>query len=224
MLFQVLHLHMQVRPQPLLSLLQGQQATAMPFLMAHRLAMLGRPQVRSNTVNYFLVLTDFVIAGDEANAIQTAPSVAKVDSMFPLVRPATYDNKPFDVMQHVGNLSPFQSVDSSAFGLPGASAAIPKGCSLNQVHLLHRHGARYPTADAGTSKFAANIHAAASNGTGFTATGPLSFLNTWTYKLGAEILTPFGRGQLFNLGVGFRVKYGEYSLNKFRSGCSYCAM
>ncbi|KAF5349760.1 hypothetical protein D9758_010177 [Tetrapyrgos nigripes] len=53
------------------------------------------------------------------------------------------------------------------------------------------------------------LHVAANNGTGFTASGPLEFLNTWTYKLGSEILTPFGRSQLFNLGVGFRVKYGE---------------
>lgn len=63
--------------------------------------------------------------------------------------------------------------------------------------------------------------------------GDLAFLNGWKYKvsygddlddqaeltescwgalacfqLGAEILTPFGRAQLFNLGVSFRTKYG----------------
>ncbi|KAF8167786.1 histidine phosphatase superfamily [Crassisporium funariophilum] len=147
--------------------------------------------------------------GDEANAIATAPAVAKVDSIFPLVRPNTLDASkkgiPFDILQHVGSLSPWQSVDS--FGLPDASAVIPKGCSVKQVHLLHRHGARYPTGDASTATFAANIHAAAT--AGLTVSGALSFLNTWTYKLGAETLTPFGRSQLFDLGVGFRVKYGE---------------
>lgn len=40
------------------------------------------------------------------------------------------------------------------------------------------------------------------------STGNLSFLNEWTYPLGLEILTPFGREQLFNLGVSFRTKYG----------------
>jgi len=40
-------------------------------------------------------------------------------------------------------------------------------------------------------------------------TGNLSFLNDWSYKLGAELLTPFGREELFNLGVSFRVKYGH---------------
>jgi hypothetical protein len=40
------------------------------------------------------------------------------------------------------------------------------------------------------------------------ATGRLAFLNEWTYKLGEEVLTPFGRQQLYNLGVGMRLKYG----------------
>ena len=31
---------------------------------------------------------------------------------------------------------------------------------------------------------------------GWTASGDLEFLNGWEYKLGSEILTPFGRGQL----------------------------
>ncbi|KAH9486630.1 3-phytase A [Psilocybe cubensis] len=147
--------------------------------------------------------------GDEANAIATAPVNAKVDNFFPLINPGAQDtkkNKPFDVLVHAGSLSPWQSVDS--FGLPDASPVIPQGCELVQAHLLHRHGARYPTSGSGPANFAAKVHAAAT-GAGFSATGALSFLNTWTYKLGAELLTPFGRSQLFNLGVGFRVKYGE---------------
>jgi hypothetical protein len=87
-----------------------------------------------------------------------------------------------------------KSVDS--FGLPWAAPQIPDGCDLQQVHLLHRHGARYPTSGGGgPASFAAKIHSAAS-GNGFTAKGSIRFLNTWTYKLGAEILTPFGREQL----------------------------
>ncbi|PPQ67076.1 hypothetical protein CVT25_005677 [Psilocybe cyanescens] len=147
--------------------------------------------------------------GDEANAIATAPVIAKVDSFFPLINLGAQDtkkNKPFDVLVHAGNLSPWQTVDS--FGLPNASPVIPQGCEIIQAHLLHRHGARYPTTGSGPANFAAKVHAAATGG-GFLATGALSFLNTWTYKLGAETLTPFGRSQLFNLGIGFRVKYGE---------------
>lgn len=86
------------------------------------------------------------------------------------------------------------SVDT--FGLPEASARIPQGCGLNQVHLLHRHGARYPTGGGiGPAAFAAKIHSAAT-GSGFSATGALEFLNTWVYKLGEEILTPFGREEM----------------------------
>jgi hypothetical protein len=147
--------------------------------------------------------------GDEAFAIETAPSVAKMNNVFPLVQPNAQDStkgKPFDVLARQGNLSPWQSVDS--FGLPDASPLAPKGCEVKQVHLVHRHGARYPTSDGGTAAFAARLNAVA-NSTGFSASGDLGFLNTWTYKLGAEILTPFGRSQVFELGVGFRVKYGN---------------
>jgi len=86
------------------------------------------------------------------------------------------------------------SVES--FGLPGASPIVPEGCGINAVHLLMRHGARYPTSDSGLSEFASDIHAAASK-EDLSVTGDLEFLATWTYKLGAEILTPFGRNSLY---------------------------
>ncbi|KAJ7697690.1 histidine phosphatase superfamily [Mycena rosella] len=146
--------------------------------------------------------------GDEAAAIVTAPAVAQVDTFFPLINPGT-SGKPstaFDVVHHFGNLAPWRSVKS--LGLPDASALVPSGCQLDQVHLLHRHGARYPTTGAPPSAFATLLHALAST-TGVNVTGPLTFLSTWEYKLGAENLTPFGRSQLFDLGVGFRVKYGD---------------
>ncbi|KAJ7122307.1 phosphoglycerate mutase-like protein [Mycena epipterygia] len=146
--------------------------------------------------------------GDEAEAVATAPSVAKVDSFFPLINPGTSGKtgSNFDVVHQFGNLAPWQSVPS--LGLPNASAQIPSGCSLDAVHLVHRHGAWYPTTGAPPSAFATLLHELAST-TGINATGPASFLATWEYKLGAEILTPFGRSQLFDLGVGFRVKYGD---------------
>ncbi|KAF8998408.1 histidine phosphatase superfamily [Cyathus striatus] len=144
--------------------------------------------------------------GDEPEAIATAPTFAHVDSIFPLIQP-NKSTPNFDITQHWGNLSPWQSV--SSFGLD-ASPLIPSGCELTQVHLLHRHGARYPTTNSATPNFATKVHAAATAaGKGFSASGPLEFLNTWKFRLGAEILTPFGRSELFNLGVGFSVKYGD---------------
>ncbi|KAJ7203029.1 acid phosphatase [Mycena pura] len=152
--------------------------------------------------------------GDEAEAIVTAPSVAKMESVFPLINPATADDaknsasssdSAFDVLHNLGNLAPWKSVES--FGLPDSSPQIPSGCKLDQVHLVHRHGARYPMAGTAPTQFSAALHGLAAT-TGVNVTGPLTFLSTWEYKLGAEILTPFGRSQLFDLGVGFRVKYG----------------
>ncbi|KAI0044628.1 phosphoglycerate mutase-like protein [Auriscalpium vulgare] len=149
--------------------------------------------------------------GDEAFAIETAPALASFKNTAPIVAPDTADHKgaQFDVIKSWGNLAPMRSVDPGFFGLPDASPVVPKGCSINQVHILHRHGARYPTSGSAPAAFAGRIHNATVNGTGFSATGPLEFLNTWTFKLGAEILTPLGRQQLYELGVNSRVRYGD---------------
>lgn len=151
--------------------------------------------------------------GAEPASIVTAVPFPKVDNAFPLSKPKTANgaDNTFNVMRHWGNLSPMYSVES--FGLPDASPIIPKGCGINAVHLLMRHGARYPTSGEGVSEFASDIHAAAST-QGFSVTGDLEFLATWTYKLGAELLTPFGRSELFSSGVAFRYRYGEL-LNAF---------
>ncbi|KAI0316502.1 phosphoglycerate mutase-like protein [Amylostereum chailletii] len=147
--------------------------------------------------------------GDEALAIQTAPAIASMVNIAPLVRPDTFDHKgsKFDVVKYWGNLSPWYSLPQDTFGLPDASPAIPEGCAINQAHILHRHGARYPTSGSAPASFAARLHTI-STGTGFSASGPLTFLNEWTFKLGAEILTPLGREQLYMLGVNARVRYG----------------
>ena len=144
-------------------------------------------------------LTFTLTAGDEAWVVETAPAAPEKNDVYPLVKPAAAQtplkNPTFNPMRYWGNLSPWWSV-GGAFGLPEASAALPDGCELTQVHILHRHGARYPTSGAAPAAFAAKINAAATS-SGFSASGPLKFLNTWTYKLGAELLTPFGREQLY---------------------------
>jgi hypothetical protein len=143
-------------------------------------------------------------AGDEADAIATAPTISKFDSIFPLVNPSTADSDSkkgkspatgFDVLHNFGNLAPWRSVESSWLGLANASPIIPAGCKLEQVHLVQRHGARYPTTGAPPSQFATALHGLAGT-TGVNVSGPLGFLVTWEYQLGAEILTPFGRSQL----------------------------
>lgn len=83
---------------------------------------------------------------------------------------------------------------------------------MTQMLLLYRHGARYPTSGALPSTFAAKLVNATKTGLSFS--GDLAFLSNWTYKLGAELLTPFGRSQNFMLGVAYRELYGHL-LNNF---------
>lgn len=107
------------------------------------------------------------------------------------VIPNNTDN--INIADYWGNLTPYRAA-SGGFGVE--EYALPEQCSIKQVNWLQRHGARYPTADASTATLAAAL--AKANG---TFTGDLSFLNGFTYKLGAEILTPVGRQQLFDSGV-----------------------
>ena len=94
-------------------------------------------------------------------------------------------------MQHWGNLSPYFSVESH--GLPEEQELVPEGCELDQLHWLQRHGARYPTLG---SNGPAGIASRLAEAKGWKAKKDLDFLNDWEYKLGAEVLTPFGRKQL----------------------------
>ncbi|KIJ33558.1 hypothetical protein M422DRAFT_35479 [Sphaerobolus stellatus SS14] len=119
----------------------------------------------------------------------------------------------FDIFKKWGNLSPWYSNERGAFGLD-SSPEPPETCSITGLHFLHRHGARYPTAWSaygGPAKFATKL---AKTNKNWNATGDLEFLNGWTYKLGEEVLTPFGRQQLYDLGVSLRIKYG-FLLNEF---------
>ncbi|WRT67489.1 uncharacterized protein IL334_004461 [Kwoniella shivajii] len=159
------------------------------------------------------------VTGVEPAAIQTAASYPSNDgqsSSYPLVVDQPEDNpsEDIDITKYWGNLSPWYSVPSSSYGLNETSPLAPEGCSVTQVHLLYRHGARYPTSGAAPSTFAAKLANATKQNGGFKASGEIDFLNSWTYKLGAELLTPFGRLQNFELGVSFRQQYGHL-LNNF---------
>jgi Histidine phosphatase superfamily (branch 2) len=92
---------------------------------------------------------------------------------------------------------------------------IDPSCSIQQVHILHRHGDRYPTSFSteGAPFFGQVIANATANstsgGTPFVTTGPLSFLTSWKYELGAEILTPSGAQELFDSGIKSYYDYGR---------------
>ncbi|KAI4186041.1 MAG: hypothetical protein L6R41_003742 [Letrouitia leprolyta] len=107
---------------------------------------------------------------------------------------------------------------------------LPLGASIDQVHVLHRHGSRYPTTDAHAVKFGKALASQIKAGTASNFSGALSFLNSWSYKLGyelgpvysrtmhygtmlsfsrAEILVPVGRQELFDSGVLHYYDYGH---------------
>ncbi|KAG8701965.1 hypothetical protein FRC09_005030 [Ceratobasidium sp. 395] len=119
----------------------------------------------------------------------------------------------FNLFRSWGSLSPWYSVPSAEFGLPEAGVDAPEQCRITGVHLLHRHGARYPAIepDWGRPITLANKLSKVKN---LKATGELEFLNDWTYPLGTAVLTAFGRAQLYALGVSMRMRYG-FLLNNF---------
>ncbi|KAH7889210.1 histidine phosphatase superfamily [Phlebopus sp. FC_14] len=120
----------------------------------------------------------------------------------------------FDLFRSLGTLSPWYSVERGTFGVDSSPEA-PEMCRIVGVHLLHRHGARYPadvTSTTGPPGFASRVHA---NAGSMVASGPLSFLNDWTYKLGEEgrcsLLANFfffATESPLDLGVSMRMRYG----------------
>ncbi|KAI0665367.1 phosphoglycerate mutase-like protein [Trametes maxima] len=148
--------------------------------------------------------------GAEPALVATAPAYPIHTGAPHLLGPEALRNhskQPFDIFRHWGNLSPWFSVGRNAFGVD-AGPEPPQGCCVTGLHLLHRHGARYPTGQAsfgGPANFSARL---AQSPESWQARGELEFMNDWTYQLGEEILTPFGRQQLFDLGVSMRLKYG----------------
>ncbi|KZV87033.1 phosphoglycerate mutase-like protein [Exidia glandulosa HHB12029] len=149
--------------------------------------------------------------GAEAALVATAPAYPMKTEIQNLLGPTPPrpkgSKKDFDMFKYWGNLSPWYSIPKGTFGVDSTPEA-PDGCRVTALHFLHRHGARYPTNWAsygGPVKFASRLHEEAAN---WDASGELSFLNDWTYKLGSEILTPFGRQQMFDLGISLRIKYG----------------
>jgi hypothetical protein len=87
--------------------------------------------------------------GAEPALILTAPFYPVHTGAPQLVVPATLPGgaktkKHFDLFKKWGNLSPWYSVKRGAFGIDSDPGA-PDGCNVTGLHLLHRHGARYPT-------------------------------------------------------------------------------
>lgn len=83
--------------------------------------------------------------GAEPGLIGTAPSYPMHTGAPHLVSPFSANKEHnFDLFKYWGNLSPWFSVERGTFGLD-SSPETPDTCRVTGLHLLHRHGARYPT-------------------------------------------------------------------------------
>ncbi|KAJ7153117.1 acid phosphatase [Mycena crocata] len=85
----------------------------------------------------------------------------------------------------------------SPFFTAGTYPALPAGCSIDQVNLIQRHGARFPTSGASTNIISGITKLQSIQN--FTDSR-LDFLKNFTYALGVADLVPFGAQQSFESG------------------------
>ncbi|KAL5614367.1 hypothetical protein BROUX41_004473 [Berkeleyomyces rouxiae] len=109
---------------------------------------------------------------------------------------------PANIFRLMGNLSPYQPADG--FGV--REYPLPSDARIVQLQMLSRHGSRYPTTGSEVALFGERVANASES---LRASGELAFLNGWKYALGAEILVPKGRQELFESGVLHAYMYGQ---------------
>ncbi|ODQ67932.1 phosphoglycerate mutase-like protein, partial [Nadsonia fulvescens var. elongata DSM 6958] len=93
---------------------------------------------------------------------------------------------------------------------------FPDTCSLEQVHTLHRHAERHPTARVGVNliKFSKKLKEAVNVS---RYLGELEWLKSWNYTLDTEHLMPKGFQTQFESGRTYWENYGKliYKANKY---------
>ncbi|GAA5851743.1 hypothetical protein JCM9279_004391 [Rhodotorula babjevae] len=130
-------------------------------------------------------------------AVTVLVALASTASTQAAAIPATVVNPlPSYISQHLGPYTPWFPV--------GDYEAPPASCQLEQVSILQRHGARFPTASAG-KKYAASVAKLQQNATSLA--GNLQFVKSYTYSLGADTLTPLGAQQSRQAGATAYQRY-----------------
>ncbi|CAO2657967.1 Nn.00g072270.m01.CDS01 [Neocucurbitaria sp. VM-36] len=113
------------------------------------------------------------------------------------------DNK--NIFQSLGILSPYFP-NPRGFGVNEYS--IPPGSNVTWLNMVHRHGSRYPEVSGAAAERTLGKKLSDAEGK-FTGHGPLEFLNKWKFMLGAEILVPNGKQELFTSGTLHYYHYGH---------------
>lgn len=147
----------------------------------------------------FLAQTNPAPFGQEASFVPNAPLETNL--------PISGNINRSSIFQLHGQLS---SYFPNPVGFGANEYPVPPGSNISQVHLLHRHGSRYPTGTSSVASFGQKVYNLTTNKTA-SWSGELSFLSNWKYQLGAEILVARGRQELFDSGVLFYYNYGRWS-------------
>lgn len=114
-----------------------------------------------------------------------------------------------DIFRNQGATSPYRATPD-LFPEMKQYQQLPDNCKLKQVHILHRHGSRYPIGlnVSGVGNFGEKVANATKNGT-LHATGDLAFLNKWNYTMGSEVMVHLGTQEEFDSGVKHYYQYGK---------------
>ena len=129
------------------------------------------------------------------------------------------------ISRYWGQVTPYADNNETYFGVN--DTGLPDSCQVEQVHLLERHGSRFPTGyyDDGLNNdnFAAKLHNFTSANATAKFSGPLSFLNGYYYTLGSGTLVGQGAAQSFQAGVTFWQRYGRVLYNATQGQLAYNA-
>ncbi|KAF1831309.1 3-phytase A precursor [Decorospora gaudefroyi] len=110
-----------------------------------------------------------------------------------------------NIFQSLANISPYFP-NPRGFGVNEYS--VPPGSNVTWLNMVHRHGSRYPEVSGEAAERTLGKKLADAAGK-FTGHGELSFLNDWKFMLGAEILVPNGKQELFTSGTLHYYHYGH---------------
>lgn len=163
-----------------------------------------------------IVFTNKTESGQPATAVHTG---------------STYDSG-FNMKQNWGAYSPYFDTGKPFNGISENSLqgihTLPETCSYKQVHILHRHGDRYP---AGGTADKIEVVAEKLKAMSKEPHKKLAWLKDWEYALGRELLVSTGVATLFTSGSKFWGSHGQLlynttntswnsGLNKFPDGSS----
>lgn len=114
------------------------------------------------------------------------------------------------IQKYWASLRPYSEFRENHFGVK--STGLPVGCQVEQVQIVHRHAIRFPATEESliTKGFSDKVMAKSSEE---SFTGELSFLNTWTPRLGLNSLLLPGVSMEHASGSNFWVKYGRLLYN-----------